>query len=366
MFNGLDMSLGNLPLLSGARSFSLSPENFTGKKGGGAMAVTGPCEEFAADLGKGWKISPCVRIEPGDTLTIADVEGPGAIQSIWMTGRGFGRDAILRFYWDDQQNPSVECPGPDFFAFGWNSTEGGTNNGFPLISALPIHVAPSKGYSCFWNMPFRKRCRITIENAGMEQMSFFFQINYTLTEVPDNAAYFHAQWRRSNPVPYKQVHTVLDGVMGEGHYAGVAMFVGLNGANGWWGEGEMKFYLDGDDEYPTICGTGLEDYFLGAYDWSVNGKYVPHSFPFSGMYQVIAPSGDHVSQQRFGMYRFHIMDPIRFAKDLRITVQDLGWRSNPRRFLARQDDITTVAYWYQTLPTASFPIFPSKDEREII
>ena len=196
-------------------------------------------------------------------------------------------------------------------------------------------------------------------------MTLFYQINGTKTEVPEDAAYFHAQFRRTNPVPYKQDHIIVDGIQGQGHYVGCALFVGLNGANHWWGEGEVKFFIDGDDKFPTICGTGTEDYFCGAYDWDYNGQYQTYSTPFAGMYQVIQPDGLYLSQQRFSMYRFHIMDPIRFQKDLKVTIQDLGWR-NDDRYLPRQDDIASVAYWYQTLPARKFPPFPCRDALEII
>jgi hypothetical protein len=189
-------------------------------------------------------------------------------------------------------------------------------------------------------------------------------VDYTLTDVGDDLAYFHAQFRRANPLPYMQPYTILDGVRGRGQYAGTAMAWGVNN-NGWWGEGEIKFYIDGDKEFPTICGTGTEDYFGGAYNWDVDGQYVPYSTPFMGMHQVIRPDGLYKAQQRFSMYRWHIMDPIRFETDLRVTIQALGWRDG-RRYLPLQDDIASVAYWYQALPTAPFPALPSKDYLEII
>ena len=160
-------------------------------------------------------------------------------------------------------------------------------------------------------------------------------------------------------------HVILDGVNSKVHYVGTAAAVGLNGANGWWGEGEIKFYLDGDRDYPTICTTGTEDYFGGSYNWEVNGKYFTYSTPFMGMYWVIQPDGLYISQQRFCMYRWHIPDPIRFENDIRVTMQDLGWRSGGR-FLPRQEDIATVAYWYQILPTAPFPPLPNRNGLEIV
>lgn len=203
-------------------------------------------------------------------------------------------------------------------------------------------------------------------NIGLEEMVLYYQIDYTLTDVPDDAAYFHAQFRRKNPLPYKDVYTILDGVKGHGHYVGTYMAWGVNN-NGWWGEGEIKFYIDGDNEYPTICGTGTEDYFCGSYNFEnrKTHQYQEFTTPYSGLPQVIRPDGLYRSQMRFGLYRWHIMDPIRFEKDLKVTIQALGWRSGGR-YLPLQDDIASVAYWYQTLPTAEFPPLPDSDYLEVI
>jgi hypothetical protein len=358
-FSGLGMNLGNLSRLSGAKTRSISAENFTGEKGKGGMATEGTGAGCARDLGQGWKVSPSVRIEAGTTFDMADIAGPGAIQSIWLTGigrkGGIGRSYILRMYWDDQEVASVECPAGDFFATGWGR--------FAQINSLPVAVNPNHGYNCFWEMPFRKRCRMTLENRHREDMTLYYQINYTLTDVPDDAAYFHAQFRRSNPLPYKQDHTIVDGVTGQGHYVGTSMAWGVNNT-GWWGEGEIKFFMDDDGEFPTICGTGTEDYFGGAYNWDVDGRYTNFSTPFLGMH--CFPTDDtYQSQRRFSLYRWHVMDPIRFESDLRVTMQALGWRED-RRYLPLQDDISSVAYWYQTLPAAPFPELPDADYLEII
>jgi hypothetical protein len=203
-----------------------------------------------------------------------------------------------------------------------------------------------------------------MENRNPKGRICFYQINYTLTEVPDIAAYFHAQFRRTNPLPYKEEYTIVENIVGRGHYVGTALFIGLNGANRWWGEGEIKFFIDGDTDFPTICGTGTEDYVGGAFDWEVEGKYITYTTPYMGMYQVIQPDGLYKSQQRFAMYRWHIMDPVRFKKDLRVTLQDLGWSSD-RKIMARQDDIASVAYWYQTLPTSTFPELPDRERLDI-
>ena len=360
-FNGLSMGLGNLPMLSKAKTRSISAENPTGAKGKGAMATEGVKAQCARDLGQGWKVSPSVKIESGQTHTLADIEGPAAIQSMWISGHisAYGPRArfyILRIYWDDQELPSVECPGGDFFASGWGQ--------FAQVNSMAVSVNPNLGYNCFWLMPFRKRCRITLENRHREPMECYYQINYTLTEVPEDAAYLHAQFRRTNPLAYKEPYTIVDGVKGNGHYVGTYLAWGVNN-NGWWGEGEIKFYLDGDAEFPTICGTGTEDYFGGAYAWLIDGQYVEYSTPFLGVHQVIRPDGAYLSQQRFSMYRWHIMDPIRFEKNLRVTIQALGWRDG-KRFLPLQDDIASVAYWYQNPPTNPFPELPDRDYLEII
>ncbi len=359
-FNGLGMGLGNLARVSRAKSRSISAENFTGEKGKAGMATEGTGARCARDLGQGWKVSPSVRIKAGETFTLAHISGSGAIQHVWITGdlslKGpQARFYILRFYWDGQEQPSVECPAADFFASPWGQ--------FAQINSLPVAVNPNRAYNCFWEMPFRKECRITLENRHNDDITCYYQIDYTLTDVPDDVAYFHAQFRRTNPVPYKEVHTILEGVRGTGQYVGTALAWGVNNS-GWWGEGEIKFYLDGDGEFPTICGTGTEDYFGGCYNWDVAGQYTPYSTPFLGM-QVFRPDGTYRSQMRFSMYRWHVMDPIRFERDLRVTIQALGWRDGGR-YLPLQDDIASVAFWYQTLPTAPFPKLPDRDYLEII
>jgi hypothetical protein len=355
-FNGLGMGLGNLARLSPARTRSISPENFSGEPGQGGMATKGTGTHAARDLGQGWKISPSVQIGAGDTFVLASIDGPGAIQSMWFTGRGLGRDTVLRAYWDGQAQPSIECPLPDFFGAGWGP--------FAQLSSLPVAVNPINGLNCFWQMPFRTSARLTLENRSPEACTCYYQVNYALTDVPDDAAYFHAQFRRTNPVPYKSVYTVLDGVSGQGHYVGTYLAVGVTNS-GWWGEGEIKFFIDDDAEFPTICGTGTEDYFGGAYDWDVDGQYVTYSTPFVGMHQVLRPDGLYRSQTRFGMYRWHIPDPIRFQRSLRVRLQALGWRSQ-RRYLPLQCDMASVAYWYQRLPGAVFPELPDRDYLEII
>jgi hypothetical protein len=356
-YNGLHLGLGSLSRLSHARTRSLSAENFTGEKGKGGMATEGLGAQSARDLGTGWKISPAVRIKAKETFTFADVKGSGAVQQIWMTPTGHWRFAILRIYWDGEESPSVEVPVGDFFAAGWGK--------YSQISSLPVCVNPGSALNCYWEMPFRKSFRMTMENIADEDMTLFYQVNYTLTDVPADAALFHAQFRRVNPLPYKSIYTILDGVRGWGHFVGTVLSWGVNNT-GWWGEGEIKFFLDGDGEYPTICGTGTEDYFCGSYNFEnqKTKQYQEFTTPYSGLALVIRPDGLYESQQRFGLYRWHIMDPIRFESDLRVTIQALGWRSGGR-YLPMQDDIASVAFWYQKEPHAPFPKLPEKDYLEI-
>jgi hypothetical protein len=352
------MGLGSLPRLSNAKTRSISAENFTGEKGKAAMATEGTGAQPGRDLGLGWKISPSVIIPAESTFTLAEIAGPGAIQHIWMTSfPSHWRNLILRFYWDDEQAPSVEVPFGDFFCNGWCER---TN-----VNSLPVAVNPAGGMNSYWVMPFRKSAKITVENRANEEVVLYYQVDYTLTDVPEDAAYFHARWNRSNPVKYKDVHTILDGVKGKGHYVGTYLAWQVNNS-GWWGEGELKFYMDGDKEFPTICGTGTEDYFGGAWNFEQpKGEYCEFSTAYLGLPQVIKPDGLYRSQTRFGMYRWHVMDPIRFEEDLRVTVQALGWRSGGR-YLPLQDDIASVAFWYQSEPHAAYPKLPGKDELEVI
>jgi len=370
-FSGLGMGLGNLSRLSKAQTRSVSPENFTGEKGKAAMSTDGPALSAARDLGQGWKVSPYVRVPAGETFVMADVKGEGAIQQIWLTPAGTWRHAILRIYWDGETEPSVECPVGDFFACGWGQ--------YAQVSSLPVCVNPGSAFNCYWEMPFRKGFKMTIENIAAKprtgeapttnQFTVYYQVNYTLTDVPDDAAYFHAQFRRVNPLPFKDVYTILDGVKGHGHYVGTYMAWGVHN-NGWWGEGELKFYMDGDSKFPSIAYTGTEDYFCGSYDFDAkapDGSIQYHEFttPYAGLPQVIRGDGHYQVMQRFGLYRWHIMDPVRFEKDFKVTIQALGWQSGGR-YLPLQDDMASVAFWYQTEPHAKFPKLPERDYLAII
>lgn len=339
---------------------SISPENLTGEPGKGGMcpAEEGSARRAARELGTGWKTNPYTVVQAGETITMADIRGMGMVNHIWCTPTKKWRNAILRMYWDDQEHPSVECPLGDFFCMGWQK--------YMQINSLAVCVNPGSGLNCYWDMPFRTRARITLENRAEEPMTIYYQIDYCLCDIPEDVMYFHAQFRRTNPLPYKAVYTILDNVKGRGHYVGTYMAWGVNN-NGWWGEGEIKFFMDGDKEFPTICGTGTEDYFCGSYDFEdpyTHDCYVPFSSPYTGL-QVLVPDRLYVSQMRFGMYRWHLTDPICFEKDLKVTIQALGWREGGR-YLPLQDDIASVAYWYQQLPCVPFPQLPDRDYLEVI
>ena len=343
-------------------------ENVYGEVGKGGMAgLSGPPQpevekigqlwdteshsvNAAKDLGQKWKVRPCITLPAKSTTTLMDAEGPGRITHIWITvDRKRYRDIILRMYWDGESEPSVETPLGDFFCCGFCQ---------PLnIVSIPINVNPTGGLNSYLPMPFRKHAKITVENRAPEkQDGFFYAISMDQDEVDADEAYFHAKFRRENPLKYKTDYLVVDGIKGRGHYVGTQVAWQQN-SSGWWGEGEFKAFIDGDGEFPTYCGTGTEDYFGGA--WCFYGNY---SAPFMGYQDMMVAKayGDYGTKEtrmdnslgnRHSMYRFHLMDPIRFQTDLKICIQALGWRSESR-YLPLQDDIASVAYWYQLEPHA--------------
>jgi hypothetical protein len=364
--------LQSLFLLSDAETRSISPENLSGQRamGGRTELEDGSAKVAAAELGKGWKVNPYIVVEPGESITLGAADGPGIINHIWMTiGRTAEyRDIILRCYWDDESEPSVETPVGDFFASGWGQ------DAEPLIGAGPIVVNSRSGFNSFWQMPFRHSFRITMENTGESKFPVYYQIDYSLVGVPENAAYFHTQFRMANPVAFKEPYTIVDGIKGKGHYVGT--YLGHAAFSpGWWGEGEVKFYIDGDTDFPTINGTGEEDYFLGSYSYRrrrENGERyeVDYSGEHAGFYATRSHTREEymsdTAERRYGQYRWHVVDPIRFTSDLRVTIQNLGWEREggkpTGRYLPLQDHLASVAYWYQTEPHQPFPDLPGPHE----
>ena len=350
--------LNNLTTKKDIRTFSVCPENPTGEKGKGGMAIEGTASNCARDLGQGWKVNPFIVMQPGETAVLADIKGQGAIKHIWITDSAIrGRFLTLRIYFDGHKNPAVEAPLSDFFANA-EHTE------YRQISSLAMCFNPGRGMNCYFEMPYFKGFRIELENIGNRECNVYYQIDCEEKTLPKNSLYFHAQFRRTNPLPYKENYTILDNIKGNGHYVGTYMHWGVK-SNGWWGEGEIKFYLDGDKEFPSICGTGTEDYFCGAYNFDVNQQYIEHTTPYSGMYKVRTTDGTYKSQRYFNLYRWHITDPIYFKEDIKVTIQALGWRSGGR-YLPLQDDISSVAYWYSDTLDDVYPKYPDYDELEII
>jgi hypothetical protein len=343
--NTLSSGLFGIHLLGSGKSRSISAENPRGEVGGGAKEI--PDENNPGSmLGRGWKVRPCIELPPNSVTTLAEIDGPGTIRHIWITVdvKAY-RDCILRMYWDGEDTPSVEVPLGDFFCNG---------DGLRVsVNSLPISVNPAGGFNSYWPMPFRKSAKITVESQHNETIKgFFYQVDYELDEVPESAAYFHAQWRRSVTPIDNPEHVILDGIRGKGHYAGTYL-AWTQFSNGWWGEGEVKFFMDGDGEFPTICGTGTEDYFGGAWCFSGPPDWKTETFsgPFLGYPLFRSVAGE---VPKHGLYRWHIPDPIRFERDLKVTIQALGWWPNGK-YEPLQDDISSVGYWYQAEPHAAFP-----------
>ena len=352
--------LGDLPNLTlGVESRMVSPENPTGEKGKGAMAIPNPSNPDLAfsgasiHLGQGWKVRPFIKIPPHETATIMDVAGPGTIEHIWLATttdfRGNGRSTVLRFYWDQEDSPSIEVPMTDFFAIG--------NDRFAPVNSAVIVDVPTTSMNCYWPMPFRKHARITATNDGDKVLPLFtYQIDYRLGNVPADAAYLHAQWRRETVKASNAIYTILDGVKGDGRYVGTFL-AWTQLSTGWFGEGEVKFYLDGDTKFPTIAGTGTEDYFGADYGF-------PKLYSTAYIGNVLEPQGNNPDggPPQHSLYRWHILDPVNFHQDLKVTIQDLGWWPDGT-YQAEGDDIASVAYWYQKEPHAAFPAFPPLSQR---
>ncbi len=353
-------------ILEELESRSVNAENPTGEKGKAAM--------MDSPLGPSRKGSPAIPfIEPGETRILADITGKGCIRHIWMTvtdqlspqNRFVLRDLVLRMYWDGETYPSVECPLGDFFCCGFGRSY--------MVNALPVSVMPLRGFNAYFAMPFRTKARITIENQNQEAIpNFFYQIDYTLgDDLPENTAYFHARWKRSKLTELGKDHVILDGVHGRGKYVGT--FLALSTLERyWWGEGEVKFYLDGDEAYPTLCSTGTEDYFGGAWSFAgqENGKTVEKTYsgPYLGYpfyskedVDIFSPYHNQDCPPMRGLYRFHIPDPIYFKREIKVTLQQIG--SCHAGMFERQDDVSSVAYWYQTEPHVPFPLLAKRQDR---
>lgn len=348
------------------RSRAINAENPAGAPGSAGSA--------SSQLGPGRKGSAWYELPAGNTLTLAEIDEPGVIRHIWITvtdktpaGPFVLRDLVLRAYWDGSPRPSVEVPLGDFFCNGFGERT--------LVTSEPIVVAPTGGMNSYFPMPFRSGARIELasEHAG-DLSHVFFQIDYTTGDDFDQwPGYFHAQWRRSNgTTALGEDHLILDGVEGTGTYVGT--YVALASLHRyWWGEGEVKFYIDDDTDLPSLCSTGLEDYAGGAWAFqdALRADPEPNILTFSAPYfgYPFASATDTTKASEFstammpmhGLYRWHLPDPIYFQERLRVTVQQIGtWEHG---LFERSDDISTTAYWYQTTINAAFPPLPPAQDR---
>jgi hypothetical protein len=293
-------------------------------------------------------------IAPGATLTVMDADGPGVITHLWMTiadNEPFHlKKLVLKIYWDGERTPSVLAPVGDFFGLGLGE--------YITFQSLPLAVASNKALNCFFPMPFARHARITVTNQGRERVqALYYSVEYRAlpSPLPQSTLYFHAQYRQATPnhgIPGATIN--LDGknnyvwmeATGRGHFVGVTMSV-IENQDGWWGEGDDMFFIDGE-KLPSINGTGTEDYFLGAWDFSGG--------PFSYLLFGAPVRGQELQGQRWSVYRFHLDSPIPFTKSLRATIEH-GTAND------RSDNFYSVAYWYQTEPHAPFPPLPEVEDR---
>ncbi len=327
-------------------SFAFSAENPTGTRGGGSQG--GDCT----------KLSPTVTIKAGETVTLADIKSSGMIQNMWFTGY-VGHSFILRIYWEDQEYPSVEAPLSAFFGCAYDENFIDRDGQYPVLNSAVMLVAPGRGYNSYFEMPFRKACRITMENRGAKDESLYYIITGCYREMPENIAYFHASYRQEHPVQKGRSYTIIDGICGKGQFLGVTLATGMNGNNTCWVEGEARMYID-DDQYPSIHYTGTEDYFTGSYGFGndiYRKQYQTFSGHYSGLFAILGDNREFYNgQQRFLLYRFHVPDPIHFEESFRMTIDNMGWTG------PRYDDYTSVAYWYQSLPSAKLKALPEDSD----
>ena len=360
------MEMKDLFTRNGIVSRAINAENITGEPGEGGKS--------SSLLGPSRKGSPCLKdIKSGDTVTLASIEGQGMIRHIWITvdnktdeaNRFILRDLVIRMYWDGEESPSVECPLGDFFGLGFGET-------YEIYSSL-VSAIPSRGLNCYFQMPFRRKALITLENQHSNPIpAFFYQRDYTLgDEIDEDTMLFHAFWNRENPTVIGKDYTLVNSIKGEGTYIGTTLYISSL-SRYWWGEGEMKFYIDGDREFPTICGTGTEDYFGGSWSFArhENGKTIETTYnsPYLGypFYSkedraIYNPYHNDDCPPMRAFYRWHVKDPIYFKKDLKVNLQQIGVCHSG--LFERSDDVSSVAYWYQTEPHVPFRPLPEKKER---
>lgn len=334
--------------LNHRKTFAYSAENPTGTPNGGTRGKD--CE----------KLHPCIGIKPGETALLCDAEGPGMITHMWFTGY-VGHSFILRICWDGEEFPSVEAPLSAFFGCAYDENFADQEGKYPVLNSARILLAPGRGCNSYFEMPFRRSCRITMENRGSREQTLYYMITGWRGELPENIGYFHAVYRQEHPVQKGRSYTVLDGITGRGRFAGLILAVGVNGHNTCWVEGEAKMYIDGE-EYPSLNYTGTEDYFCGSYAFGNDialKKYQTFGGLYVGMYAILGDTTEmYNAQKRFLLYRWHEKDEIWFETGFRMVMDNLGWTG------PRYDDYTSVAFWYGEKPSA-LP-FALPDDRELI
>ncbi len=343
-----------LAILAGAQDLS----NLFQVKPGRSRAVT------SADPNPDSNADRIRYVAPGETRVLADIKGPAVLHHIWLTfndarpnwleagGSARPDEIVLRMYWDGAAEPAVEAPLGDFFAAGFGLRR--------EIVSMPVMVEGGDGYNCYWPMPFRTRGLITITNESRKNVrSFYYHIDYTEEPLPKKTAYFCAQYRNEFPEKEGRDYLILD-AQGEGHYVGTVMSVRSRSPL-WFGEGDAKFYVDGETK-PTVQGTGTEDYFLMA--WGLDQAL----YPYFGCTYMSSPFDDLGTQ--YCLYRWHVADPVRFTKSLRFEIEHKGWISADETVsgkveghVEKEDDMATVAFWYQVGPPKRFAKIPPLEQR---
>ena len=328
------------------QSFGFSAENPTGQKNGGTKGKD--CE----------KLRPCIQIAPGETVTLCDTDGPGMITHIWFTGY-VGHSFVMRIYWENEEFPSVEAPISAFFGCAYDENFKDRDGNYIVLNSAKILTAPGRGFNSYWEMPFEKHCRITMENRSKKEETLYYMISGWYGEIPQDAGYFHAAYRQEHPVTKGRAYTIIDGIEGRGCFAGLTLATGMNGNNTCWVEGEAKMYID-DDQYQSMNYTGTEDYFCGSYGFGndiILNRYQTFSGMYTGLFAIMGDNREFYNgQQRFLLYRFHEKDPVYFSKNFKMTIDNLGWTG------PRYDDYTSVAYWYLEKPSKLAKELPSDEE----
>lgn len=328
------------------QSFGFSAENPTGQKNGGTKGKD--CE----------KLRPCIQIAPGETVTLCDTDGPGMITHIWFTGY-VGHSFVMRIYWENEEFPSVEAPISAFFGCAYDENFKDRDGNYIVLNSAKILTAPGRGFNSYWEMPFEKHCRITMENRSKKEETLYYMISGWYGEISQDAGYFHAAYRQEHPVTKGRAYTIIDGIEGRGCFAGLTLATGMNGNNTCWVEGEAKMYID-DDQYPSMNYTGTEDYFCGSYGFGndiILNRYQTFSGMYTGLFAIMGDNREFYNgQQRFLLYRFHEKDPVYFSKNFKMTIDNLGWTG------PRYDDYTSVAYWYLEKPSKLAKELPSDEE----